>query len=64
MTALASGEATAMLEACTKRHRTPSGCPRDLAAATAGRPGPGMSDSGTFQTFAMWARAAGSVILR
>ena len=43
MTAFASGEATAMLEAWTKRQRTPSGCPSDLSSWTAGRPGPGMA---------------------
>ena len=64
MTAFASGEATAMLEACTKRHRTPSGCPSDFSSWTAGRPGPGMVSSGTPQTPATWARAAGSVIFR
>ena len=43
MTALASGEATAMLEAWTNRQCTPSGFPSDFSSCTAGRPGPGMS---------------------
>ena len=33
-------------------------------SSTAEWPGPGMAASGTPQTRAMWARAAGSVILR